>query len=88
MTTNLNQHLLLHVVKVLMPVTRRLRRRIKGRRRRRKISKGGINQPLIIMLELLMILIILPTHVASPNSLKVFVRVTTFLRISLVFQRF
>jgi hypothetical protein len=52
--------LLLRLVKVLMLVTRRLRRRRKGRTRRRKISKGEINQPLIIMLGVLMILTSLP----------------------------
>jgi heme O synthase-like polyprenyltransferase len=71
-----------------MLVTRRLRRRRKGRTRRRKISKGEINQPLIIMLGVLMILTSLPTHITSQNSLAGFVRVTTFLRISLVFPRF
>jgi hypothetical protein len=72
-------------VKVLILVTRRLIRRRKGRTRRRKISKGEIIQPLLIMLGVLMILKSLPKHIASPNSLVGFVRVTTFLRISLVF---
>jgi hypothetical protein len=79
--------LLPRLVKVLMLVTRRIRRRRKGRLRRRKISKGEINQPLLNMLGVLMILKSLPTHVASPNSLAGFVRVTTFLRISMVFPR-
>jgi hypothetical protein len=75
------------MVKVLMLVTKRLRRRRKGRTRRRKISKGEIKKPLIIMLGVLMILTCLPTHIESQNSLVVFVMVTTFLNIFLVFPR-
>jgi hypothetical protein len=77
-----------HLVKVLMLVTRRIRRRRKGRTRRRKISKGEIHQLLLIMLGVLMILTSLPRQLTSPNSLAIFVRVTTFLRISLVFPRY
>jgi hypothetical protein len=72
------------MVKVLILVTRRLRRR-KGRLRRRKIRKGAICQPLLIMKGVLMILTSLPTHATSPNYLAEFVRVTTFLRIAPVF---
>jgi hypothetical protein len=79
-------------------VTRWIRRRRKGRLRRRKISKGpnfqplqdmleAINQLLSIMLGVLMRFTSLPRQLASPNSLAGFVRVTTFLRISLVFPR-
>jgi hypothetical protein len=46
------------------------------------VRKGEINQPLFIMMGVLMMLENLPTQVVSPNSLAGFVRVTTFLDIS------
>jgi hypothetical protein len=67
-----------------MLVTRRIRRRRKGILIRRNISKGENNQPFFIMMGVLM-LENLQTQVISPNSLAGFVRVTTFLDISLVF---
>jgi hypothetical protein len=93
-----NTYLLLLLVKALKLVTRWIRKRRKGRLRRRKISKGPnfqplqdmleeINQLLSIMLAMLMRFISLPRQNASKNSLAGFVRVTTFLRISLVFPR-
>jgi len=45
------------------------------------------NQIFFIMLEVLIMLTSLPRHITSPNSLEIFVRVTTFLRISTIFQR-
>jgi hypothetical protein len=46
-----------------------------------------INQLLFIMLGVLIMSTSLSRHITSPNSLAGFVRVTTFLRISLVFPR-
>jgi len=57
----------------------------KKRKNKKKKNKHG---PLFIMLGVLMMLENQPTQVVSPNSLADFVRVTTFLRISLVFPRY
>jgi hypothetical protein len=74
-------------VKVLILVTKRLRMRRKGRLSRRKISKEEINQPPLNIMGVSVILTSLPTHIASLNFLAGFGRVTTFLRISMVFPR-
>jgi Na+/H+ antiporter NhaD/arsenite permease-like protein len=79
--------LLLRLVKASILVTRKIRRRRKKILRRRKISKGEINQLLFMMLGVLMMLENLPAQVIRSNSLAIFVRVNTFLDISLVFPR-
>jgi hypothetical protein len=76
------------LVKALMLVNRRIRIRRNKILIRRKIIKGEMNQSLFIMLGVLMMLENLRTHVVIPNYLTGFVRVTTFLDISLVFPSY
>jgi hypothetical protein len=77
-------------------VSRWVRRRSKRILRRRKTSKGPNFQPLPYMLEnnylLLIVLGVLmiqrsPKQPVSPSNLEGFVRVSIFLRISLVYPR-
>ena len=65
----------LRLVKASNLVTRWIRRRKKGRRRRRKINRGETMQPLIRIQIMLRNLLIIPTKL---NPLASFVRAITF----------
>ena len=81
----LHPFLPLCLVKVLILVTRKLRRRRKWQRRRSKIRRGATNQP---MLPIQLVWRNLPINPTKLNSLACYVRATTFLEIFLVFTRY